>query len=208
MDLISASKTLDFHKIYEIGNAFKRGVLHFDPVTEIESPEKLLRGELRPHTPISFRRESGSKPQDLMGTTYVAILLVSEQFITTLLEEKITGWSTYPVRLHVTEGTKELSSYSGLSVTGRAGPIDQSKSRIELLPPPVPGGRAMYAEIGMYFPPDSWDRRDMFIPDGTLSICVTERVKQAVEKRRLSNISFTPLSDRQGEIYFELPSGK
>ena len=194
MDLRPASKSLDFSRIYAIGNAFKRGALHFDPVKGIEDPKKLLKGEMRPYEPIDFRRDSGSKPQDLMGATSVAFLLMSDRFTDALLEERVTGWGTYPVRLY-DKAELELPGYYGLAVTGRAGPGDRNKTRIELQPPPVPQGQAMHAELGMYFEPESWDRSDIFIPEGTTAVCVVERVKQALEKRKLTNISFKPLTE-------------
>ena len=139
-----------------------------------------------------------------MGATFVAILLISERFLDTLLEVRATGWGTYPVRPYDRAGL-ELPGYHGLAVTGRAGPIDRSRSRIELLPPPVPEEQAMYAEIGMYFDPGTWDGSDIFMPEGTLAVCVVERVKQALEERKLTNIEFTPLSERRGKLYSEAP---
>jgi hypothetical protein len=187
-----------------MGSGWKRTAMRFEPFTEIEKPLKVLVGKLRPRYPIEFRWDTGSKPQDLMGTTHAILDLVSECFIDTLLEERASGWSTYPVRLYDKAGL-ELPGYVGLAVTGRAGPVDRSKSRIELLPPPVPQGQAMYAEIGMYFDPESWDGSDIFIPEGTAAVCVVERVKRALEKRKLTNIEFEALSEREGQLYSEHP---
>lgn len=200
---MSASE-LDFNHIYRIGMAFKSEALNFEAVQEIEDPEKLLRGEIRPGAPIAFRPTSGTRPQDLMGETHAMLKLVSERLIDTLLDERATGWSTFPVRLYGTEGN-ELLGYAGLAVTGRAGPIDRSKSRIELLPPPVPQGKPTYAELGMYFDPETWDGSDIFIPEGTSAVCVVERVKQALERRKLMNISFKPLTEYQMMLHSEYP---
>lgn len=205
MDSRRITDQLDFNHIYIMSYIFPRGgTLHFEPVGDIEDPLKLLLGEVKPGRPIEFRRYSGSKPKDIMGATYAAILLVSDRFIDALVEVKATGWGTYPVRLYDKTGS-ELPGFHGLAVYGRAGPIDRTKSRIELIPPPVPQGQAMYAEIGMYFDPESWDGSDIFIPEGTAAVCVVERVKQALEQRKLTNIYFEPLSARQGKLFSEPP---
>ena len=194
MDSRPDSKRLDFSRIYMIGYAFKRRALHFQASARPLAWRDLLRGEVRPRQPIEFRRDSGSKPQDLLGETYGGLLLPSDRFIDALLEERITGWGTYPVRLY-DKAELELPGYVGLAVTGRAGPGDRSKTRIELQLPPVPQGQAMLAELGMYFAAETWDGSDIFIPEGTTAVCVVERVKQALEKRKLTNISFKPLSE-------------
>lgn len=204
MTSIAASKSLDFSRIYDLGYAFSRGALHFEAVGGIEDPDKLLRGELRPRHPIEFQPESGSKARDLIGETYATLQFVSEAFINALLEERVTGWGTYPVRLYDKAGL-ELPGYHGLAVTGRAGPIDHSKSRIELDPPAVPTGHPTYVERGIYFDHETWDGSDVFIPEGTRAVCVVERVKRALEKRKLTNLHFTPLSELPGMRYSEHP---
>lgn len=198
------SKELDFSRIYVIGYTFKREALHFQAVEKALEWRKLLRGEMRPREAIEFRWDSGSKPQDLMGETYGGLLLVSERFIDTLLEERVTGWGVYPVRLYDKAGFK-LSGYHDLAVSGRAGSIDWTKSRIELLPPPVPQGKAMYAEIGMYFEPETWDGSDIFIPEGTSAVCAVDRVKRALQRRKLTNLHFTRLTERRGKLFSEPP---
>lgn len=206
MDSKSTSNgQLDFGQLYTLGSDLNRGALHFRPVHDIDNPASLLRGDVRPRHLVEFRRYMGTKPQDIMGTTHAILLLVSERFVDVLLEERATGWGTYPVRIYDKIGL-ELSGYHGLTVTGRAGPIDRSRSRIELVPPPVPQGKAMYTEIGTYFDPATWDGSDIFVLEGTGVVCVVERIKLALEKRELTNLDFERMSERHGNISSKPPS--
>lgn len=197
-DMVSnhGSESLDFSKLFVISNAFQRGALHFWPVQKLPFRQELLRGEVLVEQPVEFRWESGRTPLDLLGTTYAALLIASERFVTVLEKEGFTGWTTYPVFLHQKNG-QILPGYSGLSVTGRAGPIDPTRSRVEQLPPAVPGAEIVFAEVGMYFDPKTWDGSDFFIPQGTAAVCVTERVRAVLQKERLTNLHFDPLTQRQ-----------
>jgi hypothetical protein len=142
-----------------------------------------------------------------MGATDVAILLASEKFIDTLLDERITGWATYDVRLYDSAGI-ELPGYHGLSILGRAGAIDRTRAQIVIDPPATEHGRPTYVERGLYFEPTTWDGSDMFLPQGTSVVCVTDRAKGAIQRRRLTNIFFTRLTDFPGMRYSIFPEGR
>jgi len=203
----TSSDRLHFGQLYALDSALERGAFHFTPVHDIDSPAALLRGEVRPQQPVEFHWHMGGKPHDMMGTTHAILHIISKRFVDTLLDERATGWGTFPVRLYDRSGL-ELSGYYGLVVTGRAGPIDRSRSRIELVPPPVPTGKAMYTEIGTYFDPVTWDGSDIFTLERTGVVCVVERIKLALEQRKLTNLTFDRMSERHGNISSKPPSGR
>jgi hypothetical protein len=130
----------------------------------------------------------------LIGTTYGLPVLVSERFLDVLREHGFTGWTTFPVRVFLHDGS-ELKGYSGFAVTGRAGPIDDSLSEEVILPPLVPSGRARPGLRGACFAPESWDGSDFFACGDSSAITVTETVRQALEAARLSNVAFKRLSE-------------
>jgi hypothetical protein len=204
---MSISNGVDFSRTYEMDHAFRPGVFHFEVISVIGNSEAILKGGEQPLGELEFRAMKGSRPADVMGTTLLSLRLVSQRFADLLLDNRFTGWHTHPVNLYDKKGNS-IEGYQCLVVTGRAGPIDRSRSHIRLDPPPVPQGAPTYVEVGMYYDPDSWDGSDIFIPQSTTAICVAERVKDAVEKAGLTNVQFTALSDFQGNRFSELPPGR
>ncbi|RMG23878.1 MAG: hypothetical protein D6732_24330, partial [Methanobacteriota archaeon] len=180
-------------EFYLLGNAHKRGALHVDPVEEIEDEFALVRGEILPEKPIRFRYHSGSKPYDLIGTTYAPLYLVSDCVIHVFEQEGFTGWLTYPVEVYGKKGER-LEGYHGFAVSGRCGPIDNTLSRREWRPAP-PGGNPYLAWIGLYFDLSSWDGSDIFVPVSSGYIIVVERVKEALERVGITNVMFDRLTE-------------
>lgn len=98
---------------------------------------------------------------------------------------------TYPVEVYGKEG-EFFSDYSGLSLTGRCGHIDGSRS--EQRPKEYPGG-LFPAWAGLYFDERSWDGSDFFMtsdPKGWK--LVTEEVVRAFRKAKVKGASFEVLS--------------
>lgn len=156
---------------------------------------EIARAEEHPPEPIEFVRDEGRKPHDLIGTTYGRPLLVSERFLEVLRGHGFSGWTTFPVRVFLDDGS-ELEGYEGLAVTGRCGAIDDSLSEEMILPAPVPGGRARPGLRGLCFPPESWDGSDIFTSEaGGAAIFVVERVKEALEHAGVTNVAFERLSE-------------
>jgi hypothetical protein len=162
----------DYSRFYVLGEGFQRGALRVDAVDEIPDPWALTRAEALPDRPIRFRRDEGARLLDYVGTTLAVLELVSDRVISVLRNESFTGWTTYPVDIREWDG-QQLSGYHGLGVTGRCGPIDDSLSPIEILPPAAPGGEAMPHHIGLLFPPDTWDGSDNFTPMGSAFVFMT-----------------------------------
>lgn len=136
----------------------------------------------------------GWRSYDVLSTSLVSYVLVSNRAIEVFRENAFTGWSTYPV-LARGKDDEELDGYHGLAVTGRCGRIDKSMSERVWRDPPSPQGNRYQTWLGLYFHPDSWDGSDIFGPEGTTFMFVAERVKEATEKARLTNFSFTRLTE-------------
>jgi hypothetical protein len=155
---------------------------------------QLVRSEVRPSEPVRFTHAEGRTPHDLVGTTYAGLKLVSERFVGTLRDHGFTGWTTFPARVALKDGT-ELQGYSGLAVAGRCGPIDDGLSQKIMLPSPVPGGRSAPGLRGLCFPPDSWDGSDLFVAQGFIGIFMTEPVKDALKASAITNVEFHRLAE-------------
>lgn len=153
----------------------------------------LARGECVPGEALLAEWDSGpGTPTEVVTTTWAVPMLVGPRFQKTLLELRATGWSTFPVVLkdrqkHVVRG------YSGLSITGRCGPLENQRSvRFEKK---TAGGHT-HAWLGYYFAEASWDGSDVFTTsDSGAQIFVLERVKTALEANGIPDLSFTALDE-------------
>src|SRR3954452_17883885 len=101
----------------------RRGALCVASRSRLKNPVALVRGEKpRRSGSLHFVRDEGRFPYDLIGTTQPGLKLVSEPFRQALEEHRFTGWTTYPARILLGQGS-DLEGYACLGVTGRCGPI-------------------------------------------------------------------------------------
>jgi hypothetical protein len=128
-------------------------------------------------------------PSQVIYTTWASPIILSRRLVDTLREHGFTGWRTYPVELFGKSGER-ITGYEGLAVTGRCGPVDESKS--EHFKKQYPGG--LFTKLrGYYFNPESWDGSDLFMPSGWGAKFVVQEVKDALTEAGIDNIEFTRL---------------
>lgn len=188
---------LDFKKLFRMSEGCTYGALHLVPRDKAMSPDgarQILRGEITPQYPIVLDYSMGGKPRDVIGTGMVHIKAFADRAIETLREGGFTGWTTYPVEIYG-KNKERIEGYQGFAVTGRCGPIDDSKSPLESREPRVPGGRRVQRRVGMYFDPQTWDGSDIFMAEQWGCVFVVERVKLTLEKIKVKNFSFTRLTE-------------
>lgn len=191
---------------FALTDGLDRRALRFRALEPLGSPDALLRGDERPARPVAFRKVSGSRAFDVLGETYGVLMFVSEAFIKALESHRVTGWSTFPVELRTQESKGELTGYRGLAVTGRSGPIDRTRSQIvERLTRGGKGG-VLYAEIGLYVDPSAWDGSDLFIPEGSSVICVSEAARRALDDAGLTNVRLVPNEEYQLMLHSRPPA--
>lgn len=198
---------LDFAALYTLGEGWRRTALRAHQAAGRPDPDDLLLARVRPTAPVVFRRDTGSRPMDLVGTTSVATTLVSDRFVAVLADVGADGWTTYPVRVLDRAGAV-IAGYHGLAVTGRAGPLDRGRTRVVARPPQAPAGGVTYEERGWYFDPATWDGTDVFAAEGTRAVCVTDRVRRALEGAGATNVAFTRLSHRLVTLHAAPPVGR
>lgn len=124
--------------------------------------------------------------------TGYGIKLLSQRVIRALEERGFTGWATFPVEVYDKTG-EVINGYSGFSVTGKCGRFDKTLAKDVMLPGPL--GNLIPEKMGFYFEPNSWDGSDVFNPDGTWFMIVTEQVKEVIEGIKATNFQFTKLSE-------------
>jgi hypothetical protein len=151
----------------------------------------ISRGVVRPSAPPTLRWVEGrTKPGPVLWPS-IAGLVMREEVAELLKENGFTGWTTYAMQLLGKDG-KQIPGYHGIAVTGRCGPIDDDLCTVAMREYPV-GPQPDW--VGKYFAQESWDGSDFFTPEGSRdgSIFITERVKVALEKARVSNVFFETL---------------
>jgi hypothetical protein len=191
---------------FALMNGMNRRALHFDALEPLTSPEALLRGDERPSQAVAFRKKAGDRAYDLLGETYGVLKFVSAAFIKAFESNRVTGWSTFPVELRTQGSSGELAGYRGLAVTGRSGPIDRSRSQIvERLTRGGKGG-VLYAEIGLYVDKSTWDGSDLFIPEGSSVVCLSEAARGALDGAGLTNVRLVPNEEYQLMLHSTPPA--
>lgn len=176
---------------YWIGSDHRRDTLQVRLDQPVPDLAAVLRGEVAVTEPLLFRRVGGSRPSDLISTTYSALFLLSERVIDALSAHSFTGWRSLPVVIH--DGRAELGGYHGLAITGRSGPFDDSRSQRTILRPPR-GGTAMAGLRGVTFDTDTWDGSDIFMPDGSTATLVVDAVRKALVRIKATNIRFDDIA--------------
>ena len=158
-----------------------------------EDAFQVTRREVSPTGPVVARWGMGRKePSDIVWTTHAIPIVISERVVDLLRQHEFVGWSTYDVELYSKTGDL-IPGYFGLSVSGRCGPIDNSRSiEFEEQMP----ARMATRWRGLFFEENAWDGSDLFMPEGNGGWkFVTEEVREVFKKAKIKNVTFTPLSE-------------
>ena len=111
-----------------------------------------------------------------------------------LRKEGFTGWKPLPAEVLQEDGTIR-TDYFIMTVVGRCGKIDRSRSNRVTLPPHFEGARERKGLRGLYFINDEWDGSDIFCPLGSGYVFITEEVKNFLKAEKVQNIRMTRLTD-------------
>jgi hypothetical protein len=162
---------------------------------KVRHPEEdyFTRCERRPKKAVTITHDMGEPmPKDAFWTSAVVPLIVSQRFIDVLLENRFTGWDTYPVKVHA-KGGELVPGYHGLCISGRCGPVLWEKS--EVIYKDYPGSRFPCYK-GEYFDPDTWDGSDLFMRTTFTGVMyVLEPVKNALTRAKIRNLLFERLDE-------------
>lgn len=143
--------------------------------------------------PVVFKHAYGSKLHDILDTGWPSLYLISEKMRAILEDNKLTGWKTFNVKVLDKNG-QEIKGYHGLSVTGRCGKIDYSKSEI-VEKRLVQNGPLVKYYKGLHIGLNEWDGTDFFLPEKYFGIMITQAAVKALEKNKLTNIRLDSLAE-------------
>jgi hypothetical protein len=117
-------------------------------------------------------------------------VLVQESIVALWTSAGVTGWGRYPVEIH-NKFEGDMSGYHGLSVSGRCGPIDRSRSQVV---ESLDGGR-YERRVGLHWDPATWDGSDLFMtPSDDSWILMTGRVALLLHEHRARNYNWVDVS--------------
>lgn len=136
--------------------------------------------------PLKFIESGGRDWVDIICPS-VGFHVVSERFITALEENKFTGWKACDVVIFDKNKQPIKEKYYGLSVIGKSGPIDYTKSKVEERIYKATG-KHYKCYIGQYFDLNSWDKSDFFLTENNLRTVVTEKVFEVLNKCKYKNL--------------------
>lgn len=190
---------MNYSDFYQLSRAFKKGALQVTSA-DIENEIPFVYGIKEVGKPLKFTYYMGKNTCDLIETGWVSLFLFSNRIFSEFEKEHISGWKAYPAEVYDKKGNS-IRGYSVLGVTGRCGPIDDSLSEIIWKGAPVPEGNPYQARKGLLFDLSSWDRSGIFIPEGSLAIMVTKKVKIIIERLKATNFDLKPILEVEGEIF-------
>ena len=186
-------KIVDASHAYVVGEAFEKDALRVRTDDCVGQNDELLTGELLPSQAIMFVRHMGWIPKDLIPGSALWTVLISDKFRNVLFSRGFSGWHTYPVEVYGSNG-KLLPGYHGLSITGRCGKVDESKSPI-VDDGYYPTGTPRRKKLGIFFAPESWDGSDIFLADNWNFVFCSERAAEALRSSGLTNVRLTRASE-------------
>lgn len=135
-----------------------------------------------------------TKPSDFVRTTYANPLLISDRVRTLLIDNRVTGWRSWPCSIVGKHGEKY--DYNFLGVSGRCGPINHNVDSIV-------SRRKGLIDVefvrGMYFDLSGWDGSDICMPDGGGYRIITKKLRDIFVNNKLKNCEMTDIREVEVE---------
>lgn len=139
--------------------------------------------------PLAFTRHSGKDCTDVLWSTMVHLFCTSSRLNQLLGQNKISGWTTYPVEVDFDLDDCEIF---GFSITGPE--LSYAPEYSETIRKAIPG-RSVYRTMqkGLFFDKSDWDGSDFFLVSGF--VVGTQKVYELFKQATVRNVLFTPLSE-------------
>lgn len=136
----------------------------------------------------------GKKFTDFLNTGYPNFYPISDNVLNLLVENNITGWKTYPIKVYDKFGS-EIPGYHGLSITGRCKDVDLSLLNEKVDYQYIKDGPVYQYYKGFPLDLSTWDGSDMFLLSGTAYHFCTRKVYDIFKKNKISNIVYENVMD-------------
>lgn len=179
----------DFHKL-------EAGISHqfyaADPIDDI--PDEYVCAMENYPGKLRIGVYKGGRPGDIIAVGWPGLLIVSDRVLEVLQQHQFQSYATYPVEVICLQ--QKLPRYHGLVALGKGGHFLPDESGVEYGPVRPDGTRGTMGMERLAFDTTEWDGSDVFrIPEYPCLTVVTENVKKAFKKAKLTNCSFESLED-------------
>ncbi|WP_276618861.1 HEAT repeat domain-containing protein [Syntrophomonas wolfei] len=175
-----------------------------DELLYLPDMNQFLRTPVPPPFPVPCRYSGGkANPEDFIALDGIG-WLISDRLRTLFTAMGFTGWATYPVELRGKNG-ELIHGYHGLFVSGKIGPVDYTRSQVQIVPHTLIGLEPDIILKGLYPKDHSWDGSDFFLSPDSALLMVSELVIKALSslKPPAKNWIAEPLSEVKRSIRFE-----
>ena len=163
------------YKFYSIEGAYKRGAFRiqskvkYDTLKIIDESTPLIKEN-------NFTVVKGKKSFDLVHFDDSVFFAISSKFKGLLEIENVTGWGSFPIQIEDLD-----DEYYGIYIKSKAGPI----LNLDAL--------NNYETEAVEFDLSTWDGSDIFNLQDTLLYVCTARVREIIEKAKITNVAFRPV---------------
>jgi hypothetical protein len=144
--------------------------------------------------PAVFIHYYGRRWEDILGVGAAALYVISEKIKNIFEKNNLTGWKTFPVEV-LNKRKKKVEGYYGMSITGKCGPVDDSKSEIVPYRTNNPSMLGEKAYKGYYIGLDKWDGSDFFIPEGVRRLIGSQKVADVFKENQIKRLKPVNLAD-------------
>ncbi len=111
----------DYENLFEMADPLNNRWMRLSPAEDPrwgrpdfdQWADQLLRGEAEADPPLRLVHKMGGKPADVMWSTFISFVVISERVVELLRAHGFTGWKTYAVEIHDRKGQR-LPGYFGL----------------------------------------------------------------------------------------------
>jgi hypothetical protein len=162
-------------KFYIINDAFKKGAIKIQSKAKYNTFDVLREGSpLKSEN--TFYIDCGKKLFDIIRFSDSPNIAISKKVKAILEESGFTGWGSFPIKI---EGV--LEEYYAFQVLSKAGPILNLEA--------VNNYETEFSEFDI----NTWDGSDIFNLEATLLKVCTQKVKDALEAAKITNLEIRPL---------------
>lgn len=196
---------MEMKDFFSFGSKLLSSTLHARPIglrpdkNGVNGHVNLIKGKYQEiEFPIVFKQDRGNILTDMLDTGHAGLYLISDRMKLVLEENHITGWKVFSIKLY-DKKNNEIPGYYGFSTTGCCGPISYGKSEI-IERRLVPEGPLCKCYKGLYLGLDQWDGSDVFIPDKTHGIFITQRAAEVLKKNKITNVRLENLAEIETDV--------
>jgi hypothetical protein len=136
---------------------------------------ELFKGGFTPKETFLMEITEGKTLYDMVGFQDTSNFAISEKFLNLLKKNQISGWKAYEIEIK-----NSNQKYYGIQIIGRCGKLI------------TPSERGPY--VGLKFDFNSWDKSDLFSPDGTTVCLCNQKVCDIIKRNGITNIMFSDIT--------------